>query len=141
MQRMRPAVFCGLLLRVPFLRREHGEIEMTFDIYTNRSQWAMLTDEEKAAMLAHQKAGGDIEYRGIDGEWRSRQDQKAILSEQTVYRAKRRPIECWVTVHKSGASFVYREERLARGRAAMTASHDHVLRVIRMTPAPGPGGE
>jgi len=35
---------------------------MTLDMTNNRVQYGLLTEEEKAALHEHEKAGGDVEY-------------------------------------------------------------------------------
>ena len=41
---------------------------MTIDMTNNRVQYGLLTEEEKAALHEHKKAGGDVEHL-CDGVW------------------------------------------------------------------------
>jgi hypothetical protein len=41
---------------------------MTLDMTNNRVPYDLLTDDEKAALEAHEKAGGEFSYSYIDGD-------------------------------------------------------------------------
>jgi hypothetical protein len=73
---------------------------MTFDPYTNRIQYGLLTDEEKAALLA---TGGPFEYCDPRyGEWNATPDPSRYGV--YIYRAIRKPLpvpqdgDVWVMV-------------------------------------------
>jgi hypothetical protein len=42
---------------------------MTVDMTNNRVPYGLLTEEEKAALEAHEKAGGEFSYIGGGGRW------------------------------------------------------------------------
>lgn len=71
---------------------------MTFDIYTNRIPFGLLTDEEQSLLKAHNGA-----FEGYsNGEW---VHHKPSWYPRSIYRAVREPVETvtehlmWLTEH------------------------------------------
>jgi hypothetical protein len=92
---------------------------MTIDMTNNRVPYGLLTDEEKAALEAHEKAGGEFSYIGGGGRrylsktWRINSIVRAVpLPEKTqdVIAWDRLPdwVE-WVARDKDGSAFAYDE--------------------------------
>jgi hypothetical protein len=92
---------------------------MTIDMTNNRVPYDLLTDEEKAALEAHEKAGGEFSYIGGGGRrylsktWRINSIVRAVpLPEKTqdVIAWDRLPEWAeWVARDKDGSAFAYDE--------------------------------
>jgi hypothetical protein len=103
---------------------------MTLDMTNNRVPYGLMTDEEKAALHAHEKAGGKLVVAGYDGRAWPREMGKFL--DHCVYRIAPLPktqdviawdllpdwVE-WVARNATGRVFAYRMEPVRR-------SHDWV---------------
>jgi hypothetical protein len=107
---------------------------MTIDMSNNRVPYGLLTDEEKAALHEHKKAGGKFLYASITQSWRGTNKPEWMLN--TVYRTVPLPktqdviawdrlpdwVE-WVARDRSGDVAVYEDMPIVED-AYWTSLHD-----------------
>lgn len=60
---------------------------MTIDMTNNRVQYGLLTDEEKAALHEHEKAGGEFLFTcGCDQDWEPLSSPNWLWLDNIIYR-------------------------------------------------------
>jgi hypothetical protein len=102
---------------------------MTIDMTNNRVTYGLLSDEEKAALHEHEKAGGEFLFTcGCDQDWEPLSSPNWLWLDNIIYRTDPLPktqdliaweklpdwVE-WVARDGDGTVFAYDEEPECRG--------------------------